>query len=146
MVMVNISKQVLGEKELGKLFAQLNQTIGKLTPKQTGIFLEDFLGKEEQIMLAKRLAAILMLHHKQSLYAVAKTLKISSAAADNFQRKLDTGVYDGMVATLKKNKSEYIELLEAVDSILHLGGLLPHYGHTYTSESYRRSKKNLSVN
>jgi hypothetical protein len=142
--MVNISKQALGEKELGKLFAQLNQVIGKLDAKQSALFLKDFLGEEEQIMLSKRLAAILMLHHRQSLYTVARTLKISSAAADNFRTKLDEGAYDHMLAAIQKNKSGYIELLDAVDSILHLGGILPHYGQTYASEAYKRSRKSFS--
>lgn len=141
--MVHISKKQLTEKELGKLFRQLNNTLGDLDEKRLESFLSDFLGEEEKVMFAKRLAAIVMLYREQSLYKVATTLKISSSTAGKIQTGLDTGKYDTMLSVIQKDKVGFLDLLDAIDSILHLGGILPHYGQTPQSESYRRRRKEL---
>lgn len=136
--MVHISKQTLEIVEQQKLFAELNRTIGNLNSSQSALFLNDFLGPEEQVLLAKRLAAILMLSHNQSIYKVASTLHISTSTASDFYSKLTLGRYNQLLSVIRKNKNGYIKLLSTIDSILHLGGVLPHYGQTHSSEAYRR--------
>jgi uncharacterized protein YerC len=141
--MVHISNKTLTSKKLGELFNQLNATLGGLSTKQSEIFLSEFLGKEEQIMLAKRLAAIIMIHNGQSIYKVAKVLKISTSTASDLRTRIQLGRYNRLLTVLRKDKFEYIKLLEAVDSILHLGGILPHYGETHRSEAFKRSVKSF---
>jgi uncharacterized protein YerC len=136
--MVHISKNVLSEKQLKGLFQQLHAVLGKLKAEEIGSFLDCFLGPEEKIVLAKRLAAIIMLAHYQSTHKVVNTLHISSSTADLIRRRLAEGTYDPLLRTLREKKKRYIEVLETIDSILHLGGLLPHYGQTPQSEAWRR--------
>jgi len=109
------------------LFIQLNNTLGNLAEKETGYFLSELLGKEERIMLAKRLAIIILLLENKSLYQIGNILKISPTTAENIKSKLNTGEYDKLIASLGKNKKEYFSILNALDNILHLGGILPHY-------------------
>ncbi|OGG87834.1 hypothetical protein A2592_02505 [Candidatus Kaiserbacteria bacterium RIFOXYD1_FULL_42_15] len=148
--MVNVSKEILEQTELDALFGQLNGTIGQLGAKKSELFLSSFLGAEEKIMLAKRLAAIIMLTHGQSLYLVASALKISTSTAKNYKLSIQEGRYDLLLEAIAKRKARYIELIETIDSILHLGGVLPHYGQTQASEAYQKDRekrsKNLSVN
>lgn len=139
--MVNVSKVPLSKRKLAELFAQLNGAIGRLDSRKSELFLASFLGPEEKIMLAKRLAAIIMLHHGQSLYRVADALKVSPTTAKNYKRALQQGTYDELFRALQKRKASYVELIETIDSILHLGGALPHYGESYRSEAYKRSRQ-----
>lgn len=112
-----------------QLFAQLSAVLGQLDQDLTDRFLSDLLGPEERIMLAKRLAAILMLASSCSLYKTATTLAISSSTAKSLHQKLQEGAYDRLLAALRKKKNKHVllEMLETVDNILHLGGLLPRY-------------------
>ncbi|MAZ56225.1 hypothetical protein CL653_00330 [bacterium] len=138
--MVHVSKTTLKKKDLQKLFSQLNETVGRLNKQQSEDFLSTLLGEEEKIMLAKRLSAILMLAHGQSTYRVTEVLKLSSSTLKIYKSKLDDGKYDLLLTAIRKQKKGYLELLETIDSILHLGGALPHYGQTHASEEYRRNK------
>ena len=125
--MVRLNKNRLSQKQFGKLFEQLNHTLGVLSEKETGYFLSELLGQEERIMLAKRLAIIILLLEGRSLYRISNDLKISSATADKIRDKLENNEYDHLITSLGKNKKEYFSILETLDSILHLGGALPHY-------------------
>lgn len=77
-------------------------------------------------MLAKRLAAIVLLIEGMSLYKVSDTLKVSSSTAKQIKSKLDQGDFAHIINTLGKDKNKYFVALEAIDNILHLGGILPH--------------------
>ena len=141
--MVNVSKSSLSQKKLDDLFDQLNSTIGRLDDKQSDAFLSSLLGHEEKIMLAKRLAAIIMLINGQSLYRVSDVLKISPTTAKAYRDALAKGSYSPLIKAIKKKKANYVQLIETVDSILHLGGVLPHYGQTHASEAYKRRQGKL---
>lgn len=125
--MVRLNSKQLPQKELDALFVQLNLTLGELSAQQTNHFLSELLGKEERIMLAKRLAVIILLIEGRSLYKVASLLKVSPTMASEVKHKLDSGAYDSIVSVLGKSKKNYYAILETLDSILHLGGILPHY-------------------
>lgn len=144
--MTRVSKRALDGVEHTKLYQQFHNAINQLTGSQTAHFFEEFFGPEEQVMFAKRLAAILLLAHGQSLYSVADKLHLSTSTTKQYSDKLNRGSYDGMLRALKRNKINYSELLDAIDSILHLGGIMPHYGQTHKSEAYkkRQHERNLS--
>ncbi|OIP76810.1 MAG: hypothetical protein AUK16_03085 [Parcubacteria group bacterium CG2_30_44_11] len=125
--MTNISKSPLSSAQQKKLFTQLSICISTLNKEKTDTFLSDLLGYEERIMIAKRLAAIIMLIQGQSLYRVAITLHISPATAQTFALRLEAGEFTSITKLLKQDKHTFVNLLNALDSILHLGGLLPHY-------------------
>ena len=124
-----VSKRPLEPGVSEQLFTQLSAVLGQLDQDRTDRFLSDLLGPEERIVLAKRLATILMLASGCSLYKTATTLAISSSTAKSVHQKLQAGAYDQLLAALRKkqNKHVLLELLETVDNILHLGGLLPRY-------------------
>ena len=125
--MARIAKQPLPHIQLESLFTQLHEILGKSSTTQIESFMYEFLGREERIMLAKRLAIIVMLTHGSSLYKVAQTLSISSATAGKIQDRIEQGHYSHLIPLLKKNKKQYLSILKTLDSLLHLGGFLPHY-------------------
>ena len=127
--MTRVSKTQLDPALVDKLFSQLCVVLEMLDRNKANLFLTDLLGPEERVMLAKRLAAILMLEHGYSIYKTAESLAISTSTAKSIQLRLQSGAFDNLLTTLvrKKNKHIILELLETVDAILHLGGLLPHY-------------------
>lgn len=127
MVMVHLTTEQLSKKQLDALFTQLNQTLGGLNADKTNLFLSELLGTEERIMLAKRLAAILLIIEGTSLYRTGRILKISATTAERIKDRLDGGTYTEILKLLGKNKKNYFAVLETLDSILHLGGILPHY-------------------
>lgn len=125
--MVRLNKNALTKDQLDKLFEQLNSTLSKLSSTDTNLLLSDLLGNEEKIMLAKRLGVIILLLEGYSLYKISDVLKVSSATASKLKEDLDNGKLSNLVAILNKNKKDYFEILDTLDSILHLGGILPRY-------------------
>ena len=123
--MVRISKQPLEQSYVDELTKQLAEIIGRLTATQAVTFLTEFLGPEEKLMLAKRLAAVIMIHEKHTLYAVAHTLKISHATANTIKLRYDRGTYTETLRSLHKNKIDYGAFLDTLDMILKAG--LPRY-------------------
>lgn len=125
--MVRINKSQLSEEQLAALFNQLSGTFGKLNANETELILSELLGPEEKIMLAKRLAIILLILEGNSLYKISKILRVSPTTAEKMKTGLDTGKFDELVKVLGKNEKDYFKILNALDNILHLGGILPHY-------------------
>jgi uncharacterized protein YerC len=125
--MTNISKTPLSDKQQAQLFTQLSVCLSKLPRKTMDTFLSDLLGYEERIMLAKRLAAVTMLIQGQTLYKIATTLHISPATARSLALRLEAGEFSSITQVLKKDKHAFVQLLETLDNILHVGGLMPHY-------------------
>jgi uncharacterized protein YerC len=126
--MVNVNKHTLSQKQQDQLFSQLNATLGKSNKNEVNAILTDLLGPEEKIMLAKRLGIIILLHEGNSLYKVAKVLKVSTSTIASVKGGLETGRYKNLVAVLHSNKTDYLAILNTIDKILHLGGMLPRYG------------------
>ena len=60
-------------------------------------------------------------------FETAKLLKLSPATTQKIKRQLEEGQNDQTILILGKNKKDYFVILETLDSILHLGGILPHY-------------------
>ena len=125
--MVRLNKNQLTSNQLNELFVQLNSAVGKLSGSDANLFLSDLLGDEERIMIAKRLGVIILLIEGYSLYKISKILKVSTATADKLNQDLKNKKLDNLVKILGKNKKDYFAILDTLDSILHLGGILPHY-------------------
>ncbi len=123
--MVHLNQNQLSAAQLNDLFAQLSNLLqDNPTSSQC---LSELLGTEERIMLAKRLAIIILLVENVSLYKISRTVKVSPATALDIKQKLADGHYQTILATFGKNKRNYFSILETIDTILHLGGILPHY-------------------
>ena len=126
--MVRLNKVKLSQEQLDGIFTQLNNILGKLSSNETGLFLSDLLGLEEKVMLAKRLAVVVMIQEGYSTYKISNTLKVSSATANKIKQQFTIGYFDNLIKFLKGNKKVYKILLETIDSILTVGGIMPYYG------------------
>ncbi|HMO78297.1 MAG TPA: Trp family transcriptional regulator [Candidatus Paceibacterota bacterium] len=126
--MARVSKDKLSNDLLHNLFKQLSQSLSKLPVEKINTQLYELLGPEERIVIAKRLAAIIMLHEGHTLYRVAKTLKISTATAKKLYCGLQQKSYDNLISSLKKKKRQYGSILNLIDSMLTFGGIMPYYG------------------
>jgi uncharacterized protein YerC len=148
--MTNVSKHPLTTTQEAELFSQLGVLFSKRNPQQAQELFDDLLSQTEKIMLAKRLAILVMLYKKQSLYFIAQTLHVSSATVARLQECLEHDQFDHILKTLEKPTPAILEIIQAIDDILHLGGILPHYGQSHASEAYKKNqearRKNLSVN
>jgi len=78
-------------------------------------------------MIAKRLAIIILLSEEFSQYKIAHILKLSESTVSAISQKLSNDKFGTIEKTLGKNKKNYFAILEAIDEVLHLGGMLPHY-------------------
>lgn len=126
--MVRLNKNRLSQRQIDQLCAEMNSTLGKLPVGDTGSFLQALFGPEERIMYAKRLAIIVMLNEGYSLYKISNTLKVSSATAKKIKYHLDHGDYQPILSALQKNKKGYGAIIDLIESILTVGGIMPHYG------------------
>jgi uncharacterized protein YerC len=145
--MTRISNTPLTKNQEINLFNQFGVLFAKKTQTQVQDILNDLLGKEEKIMLAKRLAIIILLYRNQTTYFIAKNLNVSTATVHHVQEGIHSGKFNAILQTLKKPTSTTVAILESIDDILHLGGILPHYGQTHASEAYRKragNRTNLS--
>ena len=125
--MVRVNKNLLPPKDLERLFTQLGDTLAKLDKSTAKVFLSEILGYEQRITVAKRLAAIVLLVEGYSEYKTAKLLKLSPTTTKKIATKITNGGFAGVLKILGKNKKDYFKILDTLDNILHLGGILPHY-------------------
>lgn len=135
--MTNISKKLLTSEQEDGLFRQLSKSFANKDEAEVSGILIQLLGREERIMLAKRFAAILLIHHKQSPYFIAHTLLLSPTTVGLLLERYDRGEYSKLVKMYAKPTKKVMEILSAVDNLLHLGGLLPHY------KRHRGGRKNI---
>jgi len=124
--MVNINRNALPQKDAVRLLKRFDHTLAKLECNHLSLFLDELLGKEERLMLAKRLAAIVLITEGYSEYRTSRLLKLSPTTTGILASKIKNGAYDHIIKSLKRKKRDYIALLKTIDSILHLGGFLPH--------------------
>lgn len=125
--MARLNKTKLDSVHLHKLYDRLNTYIGGMRAQEADAFLQELLGPEERIMVAKRFAAIVMIAEGHSLYRTSETLKISSGTAERIKQRINKGSYDHLLQLLKSRTRNYTAVLQLIDDILHLGGILPHY-------------------
>ncbi len=124
--MVHVNRNELSKGDLDALFSQFDTLLNKLNLNETSILLNELLGREERITLAKRLAVVILLHEGMSEYKSAKVLKLSPTTTGRISEDMRRGVYTKTIELLQKNRRDYLIILDTIDSILHLGGILPH--------------------
>jgi hypothetical protein len=123
--MVNVNKNELSSQDRSALVDYFDTTLAKIDAKGTSMFLNELLGKEERLTFAKRLTSIILLCEGYSEYKVSRLLKLSPTTTGSISSKIKAGEYDGIIRLLKKKKFGYEELWNTLESILHLGGILP---------------------
>ena len=101
-------------------------------------FLRELLTPTERVMLAKRLAIILMLKKGYSFKAVEKTLKISSSTSLRFWRSLKTKPFVFLLKDMKKREARK-KFWEELERLSRFG--LPPRGRGRWANVYRMLEK-----
>jgi Trp operon repressor len=124
--MVRLNKNNLSKKQTDELFTQLAKVISPSDSTQAELILSKLLGTEERIMLAKRMAVVILLAEGVSRYKISQILKLSQSTVDTVFDKSKEGHFDVVLRRIACTKKDYFVFLDVLDSILHLGGILPH--------------------
>ena len=119
--MTHISKKQLKKEFLNELFNQLSKVIAQLNIKEADLFFDELLGDEEKIMLAKRLAAIVMCVEGNSAYRISQLLLMSPSTTERIRLNYQIGKYSRMEQVITKRKKEYEEFWRVLDVILRAG-------------------------
>lgn len=123
--MPHISKKELPIELFGELFYQLVRVIDSLnTVRKKNDFLWNFFTQTEKVMLAKRLAIIIMLSKNASQYEVSQRLNVSSSTVARIADAIDRGRYTTFLSNMKV---EAPRVFDIIDSILTVGGVMPRY-------------------
>lgn len=133
--MVRISEKRVKKEIFVRILDQLfDYVVGVKTKSESKRFLNEFFTPSEKIMLAKRLALIVMLKRGYSFTAIRKTLKMSESTIAKFWRLLRQSKFSFIQEKelAKKKKKEFWETLE---KILNAG--LPPRGRGRWSRVYR---------
>jgi len=118
--MPHISSKKLNEKIFLSIHKELIKYVsGSKLSKRAKIF-NSLLTETEKIMLAKRLATILLLSKGHSYYAIEKLLNISSSTVARFDRELDQGKYKSITSIADtKSQTRQKSLLDLVAHLIH---------------------------
>lgn len=103
------------------LFNQLASSVHAGGKKNTGAVLGNLLTDTEQLMLAKRLAVILMLYEGCSSYRIWKALRMSPSTISRMQQQYDEGDYNDIVRLICKSKAERERFWETIETVLRGG-------------------------
>jgi hypothetical protein len=76
-------------------------------------------------MLAKRLAIITLIHEKRPIHRIATYLHVSETTVANLKRRYDEDEFCNTLRALTKNKADYTQFIDLLDSILTVGGIMP---------------------
>lgn len=117
--MTRVSNKRLEEKVLRRIHRRFAESAASMqSPRAAESFLGELLSESEQLMLAKRLAAIYMIAEQVSSYRIAKTLGLSISTVLRFQAKYHRGEYVHILTTYHAKKKIWWKDIEA---LLRLG-------------------------
>lgn len=101
--MVHISKKRVKKETFIKIGEQLAEFVSGLkTIQNTRILLEALLSEPERVMLAKRLAAVVMLGRGYSFAQISGSLKVSESTVVNIWKKMKKGQLSPLENYFKK--------------------------------------------
>jgi len=136
--MTNISKKALSQKQQDILTGQFFNFITNKSANRVEPVLMNLMGYEEKMMFVKRFAIIVMLWKKFTMYEIAKKLSVSTSTVSRIERAYRKDQYAEIIKILENKGVSILAILEGIDSALHLGGILPHYGMTHKMEDYKK--------
>jgi len=121
--MPHISKKRLKKKTFRKINEELLAvfTLAQNQHEFAPLF-NDLVTRTEKIMLAKRLAVILMLSKEIPQHRIVKALKVSPSTVAKMSLKLDIGKYKSV---LKLSSKQGFDIIEFLEFMLSGGGLMP---------------------
>ena len=134
--MPHVSSKKLNKDFSEKLFRDLIDIFGKAQDKKLlSAVLGELFTSTEKIMVAKRVAIVLMLASKTPQHRVVEILKVSPTTVAKASLGIEIGKYKTILQVSKKEK---INLEKIVWNILTAGGIMPpKAGHRYWLRSSR---------
>ncbi|TSC70814.1 MAG: Uncharacterized protein CEO12_190, partial [Parcubacteria group bacterium Gr01-1014_46] len=121
--MPHISSKELDKELSDKLFNDLILILNKSQNKKllSGV-VNELLTDTEKLMLAKRIAIVLLLNSKIPQLSISEILKVSTSTITMISLKMEIGKYNSI---LKTSQREKIDLEKIIWSIMTVGGLMP---------------------
>jgi len=121
--MPHVSSKKLKPEFLEKLFGKLLLTLGEAQNKKyLPSVVDEFFTSTEKIMLAKRLAIILMLEGKTPQHRVVEILSVSPSTVARISLEIEVGKYEALLKVSKKEKTDFEKV---VWGVLTAGGIMP---------------------
>lgn len=125
--MPHVSKNKLDQNTLYKISEKLFQTVKHLKhEKEVSQFFNDLLTKTERIMLAKRLAIVIMLESQYPFRVISRALKVSESTVSAMKDRFDRGG-DGYRLVFKRLEREkfWKDFFKFIEKILQPDFLPP---------------------
>src|SRR3989344_1715740 len=105
--MPHISKQRIQIDVYRQIQKQLIRVLSDLSRDESkNVFVSELLTYTERIMLAKRLAVLLMLKRGNTMYEIAQKLKVSSSTVARLENAMDRGKFKSLLSQVKKGNIE----------------------------------------
>jgi uncharacterized protein YerC len=121
--MPHISSQKLDSHLSAKLFKKLLAILERAQSKQSfSSVINELFTSTEKIMLAKRLAIVLMLASGTPQHKIVDILKVSPTTVAKASLRIEIGKYEVILQISKKEK---VDLEKLVWNILTVGGIMP---------------------
>ena len=125
--MPHLSKQRLQKETYVKINRELGKALEKLVRvNKKEAFMYELLTFTERVMLAKRLAIILMLDRDNSYYEIQHTLKVSPSTVARFDEAIGRGKHARLIPSIKKGRAE--EILEEIIKLIAIPLTTPYKG------------------
>jgi uncharacterized protein YerC len=119
------------------LFDQFTGVIGRMKSALAEEYLNEFLGREEKIMLAKRLAIIALVHEGRPLHRIATYLHVSESTVAKIHERYKKDHFTATIQALTGNKVDYKKFIQLLDTILTVGGIMPHRNYILKPQNNR---------
>jgi uncharacterized protein YerC len=124
--MPHISKKKLGKKTVGKIFSKLIILLGKArNHREISNILDELFTETEKIMMAKRLALILMLDGNIPHQRIQEVLTMSPSTIARLYFGIERGKYEFIRNIAKKDR---VDLEKIMWLMLTAGGIMPPRG------------------
>ena len=121
--MPHISSKKLDTGLSNKIFVKLLTILAQAQKKSSlSVVANELFTHTEKIMLAKRIAVILLLDNGLPQHRICELLKVSPTTVAKASLRIEMGKYD---AILKVSKREKLDIEKLVWNILTAGGIMP---------------------
>ncbi len=102
--MPHVSKRKISNAARKDLDGHLLSFLDEADARTRQRIFKELLTKTERLMIAKRLAMIILLEEDNSLYQIENTLAVSPSTAARFSQSLDGGAYEHTRTWIKRYK------------------------------------------
>lgn len=119
--MTRISARPLKAQTEKKLFSELAQIIARADKKNAEPFLQALLTPTEQIMIAKRIGVLLLLHTKVPTYQIVRKLHMSSQTVVRMRTLYKKGAYDSILKFFTKHRRDLKRFVDILEIVLYGG-------------------------